>query len=200
MDQETDRSCSVPNCENEWRFGGTAGVCGGHVYRMKKHGDYFPDIPLGAGTRRAILEATGRLDVAARFWANVDQSGDHWLWTGSLLVNRDFPNEAGYGRLRIGGRGAKQILAHRWSYEAAHGPIPDGLVIDHTCRVRNCVRPDHLRAVTPAVNALENTKNPSANLATTCRHGHPRAEFETVGKTGARWCRECLRLRAAARR
>lgn len=55
----------------------------------------------------------------------------------------------GYGKFRIGG---KQVLAHRAMYEQEVGPIPDGLVIDHLCRVTICMNPAHLEAVTPAVN------------------------------------------------
>lgn len=63
---------------------------------------------------------------------------DCWLWRGRAYGS-------GYGSYR--GQGA-----HRYLYECFNGPIPDGLVIDHLCRVRNCVRPDHLQAVTVAEN------------------------------------------------
>lgn len=73
----------------------------------------------------------------------VDESGC-WLWTGSL-------NNMGYPRLS--GRDRKQpTYAHRFSYEFFIGPIPDGLVVDHTCSVPRCVCPDHLDAVTQQIN------------------------------------------------
>lgn len=44
-------------------------------------------------------------------------------------------------------------MAHRFYYEKAYGEIPAGIVIDHKCRTRSCVRPDHLQAVTTTENA-----------------------------------------------
>lgn len=55
----------------------------------------------------------------------------------------------GYGQVSIGGQ---LRLAHRVFYERAHGPIPDGLTVDHLCRVRACVNPDHMEIVTRAEN------------------------------------------------
>lgn len=65
-----------------------------------------------------------------------------WAWTGSL-------NGDGYGKVRVGGR---LVLAHRLAYETCVGPIPAGLVVDHLCNNRACVRPSHLEPVTQAVN------------------------------------------------
>lgn len=78
----------------------------------------------------------------------VSQSGC-WVWHRNL-------DAQGYGRVW---QGRKRYRAHRVSYENAKGPIPDGLVIDHICRNRACINPDHLRAVTPTVNATENTES-----------------------------------------
>jgi hypothetical protein len=55
----------------------------------------------------------------------------------------------GYGRIKVGG---KLMLAHRHFYEMAKGPIPTGLQIDHKCRNRSCVNPEHLEVVTNEVN------------------------------------------------
>lgn len=65
-----------------------------------------------------------------------------WIWQRSCDVN-------GYGRL--GGRG-RDPMAHRYFYTQAKGPIPDGLALDHLCRVPRCVNPDHLEAVTHREN------------------------------------------------
>jgi hypothetical protein len=65
-----------------------------------------------------------------------------WLWNGR-------PGRNGYGRISIGNR---VLYVHRVSYEHHVGPIPAGLTIDHLCRVRLCVRPDHLEPVTRAEN------------------------------------------------
>lgn len=67
-----------------------------------------------------------------------------WLWTGEL-------NRNDYGRLSVMG---ERLMAHRLSYERHVGPIPEGLILDHTCRVRSCINPAHLEPVTVQVNTL----------------------------------------------
>lgn len=78
----------------------------------------------------------------AGFWAKVRKTDTCWLWFGDR-------KDTGYGRYKFG---RKNVAAHRFTYELAKGPIPEGLEIDHLCRVRNCVNPDHLEAVTHLVN------------------------------------------------
>jgi hypothetical protein len=114
------------------------------------------------------------------FWDRVDKTGDCWLWTGNT--------RRGYGVYWSGGR---RYPAHRWSFEQANGPIPDGLVIDHMCRVKSCVNPAHLRAVTQRVNVMAGDTIVAAEAArTVCDHGHPLAG-ENVRLTPEGW-RECL--------
>jgi hypothetical protein len=98
-------------------------------------------------------------DETQRFLAKVDATGDCWLWNGGL--DRD-----GYGRFQARRpTGWGYVPAHRWAYEAEHGPIPIGLTLDHRCHTddpdcpggrhcahRRCVRPAHLEAVTTAEN------------------------------------------------
>lgn len=79
-----------------------------------------------------------------RFWAKVQKTDDCWLWTASVLKKR-----GGYGQFNDG---STMVRAHRFSWELAHGPIPTGLDIDHVCRVRRCVNPDHLRLATRKQN------------------------------------------------
>lgn len=119
-----------------------------------------------------------------RFWAKVDlhAAGGCWLW----LAGR---HEDGYGRFRFGGA---MVRAHRFAYELLAGEIPKGLVLDHLCRVRGCVNPDHLEAVTQAENTrralLANT------LKTQCPAGHPYDVINTrVTPDGRRHCRRCER-------
>jgi hypothetical protein len=80
--------------------------------------------------------------LALRFWARVDKSGDCWLWKGSV-------NRSGYGRITINRTPA---YAHRVAYELAVGPIPPGMQIDHLCWTTGCVRPEHLRVLSPFEN------------------------------------------------
>ena len=83
---------------------------------------------------------------AERFWSRVDRSGDCWMWTGE---KQSGPRPYGYIRLRWHG---PRLMAHRVSFEMAHGPIPVGKVVMHLCSEPRCVRPDHLRAGTQAEN------------------------------------------------
>jgi len=63
-----------------------------------------------------------------------DKSSGCWLWAGSLRGN-------GYGRIKVNGRA---VVASRYSWELHYGPIPDGLLICHTCDKPSCVNPEHL--------------------------------------------------------
>ena len=78
----------------------------------------------------------------ARFWTQVKKSDDCWEWTGA-------PWGEGYGQMRVNGRAT---LVHRLSFEWSAGPVPVGMVVDHMCWNRLCVRPDHLRLATPSQN------------------------------------------------
>lgn len=76
------------------------------------------------------------------FWAKTRTSPDCIVWTGAC-------NSKGYPCIAIHG---VSHLAHRVAWEDVNGPIPEGLTIDHDCRVRNCVNVDHLELVTIAEN------------------------------------------------
>lgn len=83
--------------------------------------------------------------IEAAFWAKVDKSGDCWLWTG-------YKQPDGYGQLRANG---KFYNSHKFSYEMANGPIPKSLEVMHSCHVRHCVNPSHMRLGTHAQNVAE---------------------------------------------
>lgn len=92
------------------------------------------------------------LDTATRFWSKVDKTGDCWMWTAAKLPK-------GYGRF---GHEGSVVLAHRMSYMLTHGAIPSGHHVDHACYNPSCVRPTHLRAVTPKEN-IENRSGLNRN-------------------------------------
>lgn len=87
-----------------------------------------------------------------RFWAKVKKTGTCWLWTGHV-------SKSGYGRFRVKGYAES---AHRVSYEISIGAIPEGLDVDHVCRQKSCVNPDHLRAATRKQN-MENRSGAQKN-------------------------------------
>lgn len=103
-----------------------------------------------------------------------------WLWVGAQLPN-------GYGSVGVIGRGDISQLAHRYVYTQLVGVIPDGLHIDHRCRVRCCVNPLHLEAVTRQVNNERAAKVKSANC-TQCPQGHVYGPGNEKRAGGCRTC------------
>ena len=132
-----------------------------------------------------------------RLWSKVikgPNENDCWDWTGTL-------SEDGYAYLGVGGRKGKNFLVHRLLYELVIGPIPDGKDLDHLCRNRWCVRPDHQEPVTRRINLLRGQTITAREAATThCPQGHPYDLFNTRFYRYGRQCRICSNTRPRQRR
>lgn len=123
------------------------------------------------------------------------QADGCWLWTGE-------GNKDGYGMFRPG-PGQPRYMTHRWSYEAHHGEIPEGMQIDHTCHTydtecpggrdckhRRCCNPSHLEPVTASENTIR--QRHYARGKTECPKGHPYdGPNLMIGSDGKRRCRAC---------
>lgn len=164
--------CTAQECD---RRPASLGYCSLHLQRFRKYGS--TDLP-------------AKPSVEQRFWAKVNKTPDCWLWTGSLSPT------TGYGTWDLNGR---KTSAHRCAYELAVGSIPPGLHLDHLCRNRPCVRPDHLEPVTPSENNARIIYPPKNR----CPQDHALEGHNLVigkGSNGraTRVCRECKN--AASRR
>jgi hypothetical protein len=129
-----------------------------------------------------------------RFFSKVDV-GLCWEWTGWLTTN-------GYGGfdIRVGGK-PRKVRAHRWLYEQLVGTIGTGLELDHLCRNRLCVNPDHLDPVTHKENARRGAAG-AVNAAryvslTHCGSGHQYVGDNVTTSAGRRICRTCNRIKSA---
>ena len=157
--------CSIDGCG---KIVECRGWCPMHYQRWRKNGN-----PLV----RTLRDRSPEL----RFWPKVDRSGECWLWTARI-------NYKGYGQFKVGNQ---QTFAHRFSYELLVGPIPEGLQIDHLCRVRNCVNPAHLEPVTPRENTRRGEGGSNMRAKTHCPQGHPYSEDNIYLYRGSRHCIQC---------
>ncbi len=150
----------------------------------------------------ADRDSSGRffspLPLEPRFWSKVDKSriclcdyclnhtGYCWQWIAYI-------NKKGYGMFKIHGR---VVEAYRVAYEFTKGNVPSGLELDHLCRQRWCVNPDHLEPVTRKENVHRGI-GPTAKKfrQTRCLRGHPLSGDNLyVYPNGQRCCRICHKL------
>lgn len=165
------KTCSVEGCDLLVKC---RGWCGTHYERWRRNGNLT--------VRRSGPVARDPEEI---FWSKVNKTDTCWLWTGALLY--------GYGTMKVNGSATSP---HRFAYELLVRHIPDGFNIDHLCRVRNCVRPDHLEAVTRGENVRRGESPSSKNRDKThCKNGHPFSGDNLVvvkGRYGLqRQCRIC---------
>jgi HNH endonuclease len=119
----------------------------------------------------------------------IDATGVCWEWNGRVENN-------GYGRFQIGN---VKFLAHRAVYEILVGDIPQNMVLDHLCKNRRCVNPDHLSVTTQEENNRRSGSITSKNIVkTSCPSGHPYDKTNTkvwVRPNGRkmRYCAQCRR-------
>lgn len=131
-----------------------------------------------------------------RLKTEIDPKTGCWIWQGVVTCT-------GYGRITYQ---YKPWMAHRLSYEAFVGPIPEGLTLDHLCRTPLCCNPDHLEAVTQTENTRRGRtigyEHP--NAPKTCKRGHsPETHrFRTVVRNGkeVKRCVTCYNEKKRARR
>lgn len=168
------RTCSVDGCSRTDRI--VRGLCSMHYQRL------MAGVPLDAPL---VLRGAS---APQRFMEKVRKTSTCWLWMGHV-------DRKGYGKWTVGPDDYR--LVHRWAYEHWVSPIPDDLTIDHLCRVKNCVNPDHLEVVSRGENVRRSF--PYRPLATHCKRGHEFTTKNTYIPPSApteRHCRECKSERA----
>lgn len=167
--------CRIEGCERVVR---SKGLCGGHYLRLLRHGD-----PLSGRTPPLAGNTVERL------WPRVVQGATEecWPWTGAVT-------DGGYGILR--GNDGLNVLAHRAAWQSEHGPVPDGLELDHLCSNRVCCNPAHLEPVTHAENMRRMLLR-----RTHCKHGHELNPENTRWADGGRRriCLSCDHSRQRAK-
>lgn len=193
---EKKPQCRESDCPRDaW----ARGLCSKHYQQLRKRPDFQP-----------IRQS----DLVERFWRNVDTSAGPdacWPWTGAV-------HPSGYGSIYVRGSKTRLHKVHRFSFELANGPIPDGMEVDHTCHTKDCPTPGwgdaHRKCCNPAhLEGVDHTRNVRRSQApektveyykryraevTHCPQGHPFEDNTQWRRTKegylARRCAECNRI------
>lgn len=126
-----------------------------------------------------------RKPVEDRFFEKVQKTESCWIWLGARCQGYGSFSPASY----------RSIQAYRWAYEYFRGPVPSGMQLDHLCRNRLCVNPDHLEVVTQKTNVLRGNAPPAINARKThCKHGHEFTAENTYHRKDSkgRKCKTCI--------
>lgn len=175
--------CAVTACDNnaamKWPNDGRL-YCKAHRESLRRN----PDV-----SRLGYIPKNDQ----ERLMVKIEKVNGHWMWRGAT------DGDGRYGSFYYKGKNRR---SHRVTYEMFIGPIPDGLVIDHKCRVTLCCNPDHLQVVTQYENIMLGEAIQSKNAKKThCKRGH---EFNLVNTyimtNGGRQCRPCVAIVRAAKR
>jgi len=127
------------------------------------------------------------MNFETRFFKKVLKTNSCWLWIGATAGGK----YGDYGVIRFKNR---QTYAHRASYEYFKELIPPKMQIDHLCRNRSCVNPDHLECVSQQENLLRGDGYTAMNARKThCKRGHEFTLENTCRKTKWRRCKICMR-------
>lgn len=160
----TEVICSIEDCGRQGKL--TRTWCGMHYARFLRHGD-----PLHS---ERVPYATPEESLLART--------EPLLWTGCLIWT-GAANNKGYPQIAIEGR---MVLAHRYAYERAHGPIPEGVLVDHQYHCSPlCVEASHLRLATRSQNMMNR-----AGLAS-----HNTSGYRGVSRSRSGWLAKVGRVR-----
>lgn len=175
--------CRTEGCDRKpQKRGRYAGFCAAHARHLKDWGQTRP-----------VRDPRPARDPGRLWGDQISRTPSGcWEWLGSLST-------AGYGTVNLGN--GSYGYAHRLSWELAHGDIPVGLHIDHLCRNRKCINPEHLEPVTPQVNARRGAAA-YGPIKQKCIHGHDMTVAVNVytAPDGGKRCRTCARMANYRRR
>lgn len=179
--------CTVDYCERE---ASKTGLCRNHYARKMRNPDsnWFLPSPHEKTVEQRFFEKVnkngGYVDFTDPLVLVTAEDGECWLWTAAILQDGPGQSNGGYGRFGLNG---KTTTAHRVVWMLTFGVIPE--VIDHRCRRRHCVNPQHLEDTTARVNSIRGASPAGENhRKETCHKGH-----EMVDDGDRRRCPECMR-------
>jgi hypothetical protein len=172
------KPCTVDGCPENYS---AKGYCKSHYNRWYRYGDPIKEHSTSGG----VDDSIGLWGLRNRFLDQVafEPMSGCWLWVGHI-------NADGYGSIRV-----QKVLyqVHRYAYTILVGEVPEGLELDHTCQVRCCVNPAHLKPVTSAEN-----KRLAGVRRKYCPNGHEYTVDNTSYTGGYRRCKLCQNNAAKA--